>query len=329
MKGMGILLGIGLSVSSAAFAQTDAERRARWEKGQAEQQRFEHRLFNEAGFTPIEEVRAAGRDVRRLLLHDPYMMLPVPGTEVERHSNGRVTLRLQYRGWSSRPVEIDGAAWEALGAGEQAVFVRPAYVPAGPARPSSMPPPSPPPICHGWIARFEADENRTASWSACGGEKTAAYDYAVRLVALAIGTRPGCAVERNDPFWSFSQCFAAKEALDDPALEAKFAILRQEYAGAPGMERLAEARAALAAPGMALGSPAWREARAAIAKLKAVNDHRRDRLQQLQQLAYGAAEASPADKAKMRQTIQGWSEFLHSQEINHSELLRQLAWVGG
>ena len=143
-----------------------------------------------------------------------------------------------------------------------------------------------------------------------------------------MGTRPSCNVERNDPFWSFSRCFAPTDSLDDPALEATYAILRREYYEAPGADRLAEARRALQAPALSIGSPAWRDARAAIARVKEVHDYREARLRRLRQLAAGAPNAAPADRAKMRQAIEAWSQFLQAQQRNYAELLERLAWVG-
>lgn len=328
MKRVRFFLSLLVVSPSGALAQLETEQRGRWERFQAAQRIFEHRLFTEAGFAPISEVRAAGRHVRRLLLHDPYMILPVPGIEVERSAGKRLTLRLQYRGWTGEPVSINPAAWQTLASHEQAVFAKPQPPPArDQAMLASPPPTSPPAVCHGWIARFEADEERTASWSECGSVRSAAYDYAAHLIELAINTRADCAFEPDNAFWSFNRCFAPKESLDDPKLEATFAVLRKEFGEAPGAERLAEARRALNTPGLTLGNQVWMDARAAIAKVQEVDQFRRYRLQKLEQLAYRASDASSADKAKMRQTIENWSDFVRSQERNYSELLRRLVWV--
>jgi hypothetical protein len=322
MKWIGACL---LFLTSLTQAQAAPDERARWEEWQASEHRFRASMFTRAGFAPIEEVQAGGRQVRRLLLSDPYMMLPVPGIELERHADERVTLRLQYYGWSSDPVPVDRGAWDTLASIERPVFAVPAYVPA-PA--SASPPPPPPPVCHGWAIWLQGDAGRSAAWSGCGRQLGPAYDYAMHIVVLAMGTRPSCNVERDNPFWSFNRCFAPTDSLDDPTLEATYAILRSEYYGAPGADRLAEARRALQAPALSIGSPAWQSARAAIARVKEVHDYREARLSRLRQLAAGAPNASPADRAKMRQAIEAWSQFLQAQQRNYADLLERLASVG-
>ena len=52
------------------------------------QRAFEHRLFVQAGFSPIAQAGAGGSEIRRLLLFDPYMILPIPGVELQ-HSGRR------------------------------------------------------------------------------------------------------------------------------------------------------------------------------------------------------------------------------------------------
>lgn len=331
------MLGLLIGLAPAAHAQTVAEQRARYERGQAEQRAFERRLISQAGFPPITEVQAEGRVVRRVLLNDPYGMLPMPGIELERLGDGRVTLRLQYRGWSSvalnpswtsDPVEVERGAWDELAAIEQPLFTRPAFQPIDPA--TLPPPPSrPPPICHAWSARFEADWDRTASWSGCGGTDHPGYRYAAQVAELAVHSKAGCTFEASNPFGSFLDCFSFAKPLDDPALRAEFAILRKEYDEAPGMERLAAARQALRAPGMTIGSQAWLDARAAVMGFREVHELRRQRLNSLVQLSYRAANASAADRAKLQYMVESWSQSVQSQEPNYSELLRGLAWPSG
>lgn len=321
------IAGLLLVPMAEARAQlpADTEQPDRWQRAEAAQRAFEHRTFTDAGFPSIAQTIVEGRTVRRLLLHDPYGMLPVPGVELEQFGDGRVTLRLQYQEWSADPVFVDRAAWDALARQEQAVFAAPE---TGPARPGSEPS-APPPSCHGWIARLEADYQRTASWAQCGGSPGPAYDYAVAIARLAIESKPGCTFDQADPFWSFNTCFAPSPDLEDPALQSTFSALRREYEEAPGAARLSEARQALNAPGMAFGNQAWRDARAAVARYKAVHELQRERLRGLQQLAWGAQDASAADTARMRQTIQAWSQFLDSQVSNYADLLQRLVWAEG
>jgi len=58
-----------------------AQQRADFERGQANQAKFEQRLFTQAGFKPLADMLEAKRIVRRALFEDPYMMLPIPGVE--------------------------------------------------------------------------------------------------------------------------------------------------------------------------------------------------------------------------------------------------------
>lgn len=330
------MLGLLLGLTPAAHAQTEAEQRERYERGQAEQRAFEHRLVSQAGFAPIAEAQAANRVVRRVVLNDPYGMIPMPGIELEQLPDGRVTLRLQYRGsssvalnpsWTSDPIDVEPSAWEELAALEQPLFTRRPFRPIDPA--SLPPPPSqPPPICHAWSARFEADSERTASWSGCGGTDHPGYRYASRVVQLAVRSKAGCAGE-GDPFSSFGQCFALTTPLDDPALQAEFAILRKEYDEAPGSERLSAARQALRVPGLTLGSEAWFAAREAVGQFRDVHELRRQRLNRLVLLSGRAMAASAADRAKLQFAHANWSQFVQSQEANYAELLQGLAWPAG
>jgi hypothetical protein len=278
----------------------------------------------------MAEMTVEAREVRRLLLRDPYGMLPIPGLELEREIGNRVSLRVQYRGWSSDPVAVDRATWDALARLEASVFAPPVSTPnAGLATPTQQLPSEPPPrVCHGWSVTIAASYSRAAAWSSCGGKQTAAYDYAVRFINLALSTKPGCTRDGADIFWSFSNCFSPTPRLDDAELEAKVAVLRKEYDEAPGADRLAEARRALSAPGLAVGNQAWLDARTAVDRFKKVQELRQERLRQLQQLAFGQSNFSPADRAKVQQTIEHWSQTLRSQESNYSELLQRLAWAG-
>jgi hypothetical protein len=332
MRRAGAIVGLLLALAPAAHAQTEAEQRARYERGRAQQSAFEHGRFGEAGFASIAEAEAEGRVVRRVLLRDPYGMIAMPGIELERLADGRVTVRLQYRRsnalllnpvWSTDPVEVEPGAWDELAALEQPLFTPPAFrfVPPGlqPPRPSQ----------HDWAAWFEAGRERSAAWSQCGGINHPGYRYAARAAELAVGSKPGCEFARGDPFWSFNRCFSLTSPLDDPALEAAFATLRKEYDEAPGSERLAEARRALQAPGLALGNQAWLDARAAIGRLRDVNRLRQERLNLVSRLFYATPNLSVGDRAKLQYTIDNWSQFLRSQDANYAEVLQRLAWPDG
>lgn len=312
---------------AAATAQmpSETEQKKNWLQAQASQRTFERQQFERAGFPSIAELELEGRDVRRLLLRDPYGMLAVPGIELERISDGRVTLRFLYDGWSSDPTVVAQSAWDRLVSQEPAVYSVPVFQPRST---SIKPPQGPPPICHGWIARLQADYLRTASWAACGRSASGPrFDYIVAIIEIAVATKPQCAFADQDPFRSFSKCFAASQELDDPELEQLFAILRHEHASAPVSERLAEARKALSASQMSMGNQAWLDAQIAVARYKEAQDRRREQLLSLRQLASSANYASKADKAKMQQTIREWSDSLNAQQANYVRLLESLVWL--
>ena len=194
-----------LLFSACALAQESPDQRARFEAGQKRQSDFEHRLFVKAGFPLIGEAAAAGRDLRRVLFSDPYMFLPVPGVEIERFADGHVTLRVFGRGTAVAPVTIAPSAWTELTQHDAAVFALQPYVPWTEYKPGNPLPP-PPPICHGWIVRFESSDLRSATGGEClpRGEADA---YAVTVARLAVATRLDCEFVPTNPYWSFSQCF--------------------------------------------------------------------------------------------------------------------------
>lgn len=194
-------------------AKGSPEQRAMFERGQRAQHAFEQRLFVEAGFQPLAKVAAAKRTVRRVLFQDPYLMLPVPGIELERHGDGRATLRVIGPGTSGPTMVLPGPAWGRLLALEPGVFFSRCYVPWEP-RKLTDPTPPPPPTCHGVLVRFDAaddGEQRSASWGACGGGKDdPKLAYAAEVARLAVTSRPACSVNGAEPLSSFIRCFTPK-----------------------------------------------------------------------------------------------------------------------
>ncbi len=186
-----------------------AQQKADFERGQANQAEFEQRLFNEAGFKPLADMLEAKRIVRRALFEDPYMMLPIPGVEVEQLQDGTVTVRVVGRTGESDPVKLPASAWEHLTSLEGKMLTPKPYVPWDPPK-SDLPPPPPPPICHGWIVRFgtsEAAVQGSGSWAQCGGKDQPGMAFAVEMARLAVESHPGCKFDPTNPFWSFSTCF--------------------------------------------------------------------------------------------------------------------------
>jgi hypothetical protein len=203
-------------------AKGSPEQRALFDAAVQRQHDFEDSLFAEQGFEPLSRVAAEGRVVRRTLLSDPYMILPVPGVEIEKKPDGQLILRVIGRGVATHEAKLDASQWERLAKLEAGTFPERTYVPWEPVPPgAATPPPPPPPICHGWIVRFGAAESgrrRNGSWSVCGGaEADLEFAYAAEVARLAVATAPACSFEPKNPFWSFSTCFSPKPGPAAPA----------------------------------------------------------------------------------------------------------------
>lgn len=276
------------------------------------QNRFWEDRLARAGFPALQP---AG-EFRRVMLSDPYMMLPVPGLELRRHASGEVDLVLQYPEWRSDPIAVDPGLWDVVSA--ETLFAHP---PRQPARST------PPPICHGWSAVIQDDTGRLASWHACGGETTPLAGFAERLVAAAVAAKPDCALGPASPFFAFQRCFGLTPELEDPALEAAFAPLRQEWDAVPGSDALGAARRAMQTPDMRYGNATWRNARRYAEAVKATQDQRRDLSQRLARLSFEARTASPADRYRLSRTLEHWSDFTAGQDQNYASLLEQLLAV--
>lgn len=313
---------IGASLSTPAMAQDIAAQRAQWAKDQQAEHDFRQKQFAEAGFASIDDMRAANRDVRRLMLNDPYGFLPIPAVEVERKADGEVQMTLQYRGWREGPIALDRRTWDRLQQYDAAAFEPEEYQPAPQIKPGEAPP-----VCHAWMAHLQSSSGKTAGWWQCRQGPGPQLSMVRVIVQAALAARPDCKEAEEDPLWAFSKCFGAKDELDDSKLEAVYSVLRKEYEEVPAADRLMEARIALRDPELKLGNAKWLEARAAVSRVREAMDYRRDRLQRLIELEHKAKDASAADRAKMRQAIQNWSQFTQSQWVNYSELLVGLAWA--
>lgn len=276
------------------------------------QNRFWEERLARAGFPALQP---AG-EFRRVMLSDPYMMLPVPGLELGRHASGEVDLVLQYPEWRSDPIAVDPSLWDAIPA--ETLFAPP------PRQPAHSTPPA---ICHGWSAVIQDDTGRLASWHACAGDATPVAGFTERLVTAAVATKPDCAADPASPFFAFQHCFGLKPELEDPALEAAFAPLRREWDAVPGMEALGAARRALQAPGMNYGDEAWLAARRAVEASRTTQEQRRDLSQRLGRLLFQSQNASSADRYRLSRTLEHWSDFTAGQDRNYVHLLEQLLAV--
>ncbi len=286
--------------------------------------------FVDAGFTPIEDIVEPRRDVRRLLLHDPYYILGMLGIEIERFGDGRSVLRMQYYTYRGPTQPLPAETWDALAQLEPRAFPLPA-APASP-KPTTVAntPSPPPPICHGWHSQFLSGTGRTGGWTECYGGKAddAAYQYTVILLRAALATEPSCPIDDTNLFWSYHKCFGAKNTLDDPELNAQYAALVKIYANEGGADLLGAARLAVQAPGIAVGNAAWKQAREAVAQLKVFEDNEEDALRKLQALAFKAYNASDGDQFQIRTMIRTWSEFQAAQRSNYADVVSRLVWAG-
>lgn len=286
--------------------------------GQEAQHRFLTERLTRAGFPPIQP---AGLAFRRVQLSDPYMMLGVPGLEIRRDAGGAVDLVVQYPEWRSEPVRLDPAVWDAVST--DAVFA--------PPPPREPPPPGspPPPVCHAWSAIIQDEAGRTTSWNACSADASEGQAMTLRLVTAAMATRPDCPSDVGSPFFAFRSCFGLKPELDDPTLEAAFAPLRTAWDQIPGVEVLAAARRALQSPDMQRGDAAWVNARRAVDAVKAMQAQRRELITALTRVSHQAMSASQADRYRISQSLEYWSDFTNDQDRNTLQLLEQLLAVEG
>ena len=215
MRYLAILVLVSAPASSQPYRfppKGSAEQRADYERGQASQIQFEQKLFVDAGFQPLEAVAANKRTVKRALFEDPYMMLPVPGVEIEQMPDGSVTLKVIGRGGESSAAILPASAWTRLTNLEGSMLRPRPYVAWDPAKAGAPSPPLPP-ICHGWIVRFGAADKTglgSGSWAQCGGGDQPGWAYAVEIAKLAVSTRATCKFDKANPFWAFNTCFSAR-----------------------------------------------------------------------------------------------------------------------
>lgn len=206
--------------SSAAQAGQRAWDRQRYDRIVADQAAYTQSRLTERGLTPLAEVRAQGRQVRQIIFTDPYMMISLPAVQIERLSDGRVTLVVRGPQRATEPAALPNSAWTELMAAEAAnAAVFKTFPPyrewaAGVKamrRDPGQPPPLPPPLCHGWGATIGAagpEGARFGGAGECRGDRSK-LDYVAIYARLAVSTRADCIFEPANPFWSFQRCFSS------------------------------------------------------------------------------------------------------------------------
>jgi hypothetical protein len=287
----------------------------------AQQQAAAHRMFEQRGFAPIADVATTDREVKRLLVSDPYMMLGgLPGIEIERARSGDVFLTVRYARWSRPPVKVDRRVWTELQALEPAVFAQDTRPVTGPA--SS----GPPPICHGWRAQIETAPDRTTNWGECGGSPDSPRrGYAVALIRAAMGTRPDCAFDGSNPFWSFEKCFDERgTGYDDADLSKQTADLTRRWNDQGAGDLLGAARRALDVPGRTLGDARWLAARDAVFRFGAAVSARREPMETLSSLD-SFAQYDAADRERLTAALNAWRDQEQQDETTYAGMLQELA----
>lgn len=188
------------------------EQQAAFEQGQAHRQRFEQEQFEKGGFRPLRAFVAENRQVKRVLLSDPYFMRAIPGVEIEKRPDGAVQLSIVDAAGYTAPAPLKPSDWTHLNELQGTLFRSEPYVPWDP--PSDDPNHQsrrPPPIRHAWGALFgTADDTgmTSGSWSGANGfEDEPKFLFLKEVLKLAVQTRRSCTFNPTNPINSFTTCF--------------------------------------------------------------------------------------------------------------------------
>lgn len=180
----------------------------RFRQAIADNATYHRERFIAAGLMPIEEAAKKERNVRRLLVS---VWLPgrPPVIEIERQSDGSVTLLLTWQNEPSERHPLEASVWRDLTALDSAVFATPEYDLSRIGRS-----PEGSYGCHGDTAAFEASiEGRvqTAGASQCLPRIESFDDAKLSAIALfsrvAIASRPGCTTDDTRPADALVKCF--------------------------------------------------------------------------------------------------------------------------
>ncbi len=275
--------------------------------------------FADAGFTPLTEMTFGGRDVRRVLPLDPYGFLPIPGVEMERHQDGHLTLRAQYRGWTGDAYALSQQEWSRLAELQSAAFAPPG---------ENQYKIKPGVVVHCWSGMIQASPARAASWWACNSGTKAAQSYTEAVLELAM-QKKGCPASKRDTFGRFSQCFANKGMPDDPTLQEGFLALTEAWKKQrePGADLLSDARKALDAASKGGDAESLLRARRAVLAFGGQQRALRDIVRKGTAFAKDAREASSKDATVIATQLDSWRADITAQETNYVGLLEQLTAI--
>lgn len=286
---------------------------------QSSNEGFVHQRMAASGFVPLDEMTFGGREVRRVLPVDPYGMLPIPGIELERHADGRQTLRAQYRGWTGQAYDVSPREWEQVSGLEAAAY-------APPAKSSGRSDPNV--VVHCWSGFLEASPDRAASWWGCNDRTRAAQAYTEAVLTLAM-RKMDCPASKKEALWRFSDCLAKTRQLDDPTLAAKLTELRArwEKQREPGANILANARLALRAARATRTDALVATARDAVLAF----GRQQEALRAILQTGFfplRAAEARGGGSAViLDETRRAWLKDINAQDRNYIGLVEELARI--
>jgi hypothetical protein len=302
-----------LGVCSAALMLSGAAQAQTAEEG------FVHQRLARAGFTPLDEMTFGGRDVRRVLPVDPYGMLPIPGIELERHADGRLTLRAQYRGWTGEVYDVSPGEWQQVLGLEAAAY-------AQPAKSSTRSDPNV--MVHCWSGFLEVSPDKAASWWGCNDGTRPAQAYTEAVLTLTM-RKMDCQPSEKKTLWRFSECLARTRKLDDPTLAAKLTELqaRWEKQRIPGSEILARARLALRAARATRTETLVATAQDAVFAFGRQQEALRTILETGFYPLQAAEGRGGGNAVIVDDTRRNWLEDINSQQQNYIGLLEELARI--
>lgn len=301
----GVLLWVLIAGSAQSLPQASPE------------SRLVERHMSNAGLSSLQEMRFGGREVHQVLPIDAYGILPIPGVELERHRDGRLTLRLRYRGWADTPYDVSQEDWDRLAALEKTAFA-----PVPPAREKG----NPMIVVHCTSGMIASTRSQARGWWACnpGDRPAMAYNDAVLDLAMKA---MGCKATEKEAIWRFSTCTAAKAKLDNPIEQAKLEEFRRRWdtQREPGSDILARARMALRA---AQQTPT--EALRADAYHKIMDFGRQQQALRgiIQESGSGLPDPQDSDaktQAIVSNQLRQWSADVEGQNRNYIDLLESYA----
>jgi len=284
--------------------------------GRSDDNTATHQRMAAAGFTPLAEMTFGGRDVHRVLPMDPYGILGVPGIELERHADGHVTLRAQYKGWTGEAYAVSQAEWDRLTDLERA-----AYAPPGKSTFNGKPGV----IVHCWSGLIESSPGNAASWWACDDGTRAARSYTEAVLDLAM-QKMSCTDGGDDTLWRFSRCSASSYTLDDPALQERLTRLREQWKKQrePGAEILATARLTLRAAHTNRTAAQIGEAQKAVLAF----GRQQEALRAIVQSSFTSLpeldESDGRNGVILAQVRRAWQQDIEGQDRNYIDLLEKL-----